>query len=135
MFHIGSPLYPDIFESLRPHAHPRNDRKMQLPPPEVLLTWPAPNYIDPADVRGPQIIIITAILFPITVLLVALRIFTRARISKSFGLDDCFLVAALLPTAACTILTLLAVQRWGSDRHIWDVRPDLLALSLKTQSK
>lgn len=108
---------------------------MQLPPTEIILSWPTPNYVDPKDVRGPQLPIITFVLFPIALVTVALRIFTRLFISKSFGSDDWFLLAAIIPTAACAALTLLAVQRWGWNRHIWDVPPDLVTLGLKLTSK
>lgn len=104
---------------------------MQLPPVEVLLSWPTPNYVDPTDTRGPQLLIITFIFFPIALFFVALRMFTRLQISKSFGVDDVFLLAAIFPTTACAVLTSLAVQRWGWDRHIWDVHIDLLSLGLK----
>lgn len=107
---------------------------MQLPPAEVLLTWPTPNYVSP-DVRGPQLLIITFVLFPIALATVVLRIFTRLYISKSFGADDWFLLAAVIPTFACAVLTNLAVQRWGWNRHIWDVPPNLVTLGLKLTSK
>ncbi len=91
--------------------------QMQLPPIEVLLSWPPPNYVDPKDVRGPQLLIITFVLFPIALISVALRTFTRLYISKSFGADDWFLLVAVVPTAACAVLTILALQKWGWNRH------------------
>ena len=108
---------------------------MQLPPAEVILSWPTPNYVDPKDVRGPQLTIITFVLFPIVLVTVALRMFTRVFITKGLGADDWFLVAAVIPTAVCASLTLLAVQRWGWNRHIWDVPPDLVILGLKLTSQ
>jgi hypothetical protein len=108
---------------------------MQLPPAEVILSWPTPNYVDPKDVRGPTLPIITFVLFPIALLTVALRTFTRLFISKSFGVDDCFLLAAIVPTVACAALSLLALQRLEWNRHIWDVSPDLLTLGLKLTSE
>ena len=107
---------------------------MQLPPAEVILSWPTPNYVDPKDVRGPLLPIIILVLFPIALLTVALRTFTRLSISKSFGVDDWFLLAAIVPTVVCTTLSLLAVQRWEWNRHIWDVSPDLVSFGLKLTS-
>ena len=104
---------------------------MQLPPVEVLLSWPTPNYVNPTHVRGPELFIITLVFFPIAMLMVALRVFTRLRITKCFGVDDMFLVAATVPTTAVAILIVLAEQRWGWNRHIWDVPTDLLTLGLK----
>jgi|ERR1700712_3705019 len=108
---------------------------MQLPPVEVLLTWPTPNYINPTVVRGPQLLIITCVFFPLAVLMVALRIFTRLHISKAFGIDDVFLLIAIIPCGAIAVLTSLAVTHWGWNRHIWDVPFDLVTRGLKLTSK
>jgi len=108
---------------------------MQLPPVEVLLSWPTPNYINPTDVRGPALLVISWILFPIALLMVTLRIFTRLTLSKSFGVDDILLVIAVFPAAAIAILTSLAVTRWGWNRHIWDVPTDLVTFGLKLTSE
>lgn len=70
---------------------------MQIPAPEVLSTFPQPNYIDPAT-QGPGLLIITVVFLPIVYLVVGLRTFTRLHLSKHFGVDDVFLLIALLPT-------------------------------------
>lgn len=108
---------------------------MQLPPASVLASWPAANYVNPTHVRGPELIIIAGIFFPLAVLMVILRVFTRIRISKAFGIDDVFLLAALVPTFAITVLTCLAMTKWGWNRHIWDVPLDLVARGLKLTGK
>jgi hypothetical protein len=108
---------------------------MQLPPAAELLKWPIPNYKNPTHVRGPELLIITGIFFPLAVLMVVLRVFTRLRISKAFGVDDIFLLTALVPTGAITVLTCLAMTRWGWNRHIWDVPFDLVTRGLKLTSK
>ena len=107
---------------------------MQLPPTEVILSWPTPNYLNPKDVRGPQLLVISGIFFPIALLMVGLRIFTRLRLSKSFGVDDVFLLLAIIPAGACAVLSSLAMTRWRWNRHIWDVPIDLLSLGLKLTS-
>jgi hypothetical protein len=104
---------------------------MQLPPLSVLLSWPAPNYANPSEVRGPQLLIITLVFLPIAVLMVIIRTYTRLCISKSFGLDDVFLLMATVPTIGCAVLTNLAIRLWGWNRHIWDVKLDFLPLGLK----
>lgn len=104
---------------------------MQLPPLSVLLSWPPPNYDNPSEVRGPQLLIISSILLPIAIFMVAVRTYTRLCLSKSFGLDNVFLIVAILPTIGCAVLTNLAIRHWGWDRHIWDVRLVLLPLGLK----
>jgi len=90
---------------------------MQIPPIDVILSWPTSNYDDPQDVRGFGLLIVTCVVYPITVLMVGLRIFTRLRISRSFGIEDVFLLPAQFLTTACAVLTCLAVD-WGWNRHI-----------------
>ncbi|PQE16809.1 integral membrane protein [Rutstroemia sp. NJR-2017a BBW] len=93
---------------------------MRLPPPEVIASWPAPNYINP-ERHGNAVIIVDAVFFPLALLILLIRIYTRLRISKSFGLDDWLIVAAMLPSTGFAVAALLAetVLQW--DRHIWDV--------------
>jgi hypothetical protein len=104
---------------------------MQLPPVDVIITWPQGNYTNPSEVRGPAIVILTLIFVPLLVILVALRTYTRLRLSKNFGADDIAIVAALFPTMGCAVLALLAVLHYGCNRHVWDVPPDQLELGLK----
>jgi len=61
---------------------------------EEISTWPTPNYISPAT-RGPGLIIMHLVLYPIILGLVGLRTYTRLRISWSFGLDDVFILLAM----------------------------------------
>lgn len=70
---------------------------MRLPPLEVLLTWPKPNYDNPVT-RGNELVLITVILFPIAIGMVLLRVWTRLRLSKSFGADDVVLLISVPPT-------------------------------------
>lgn len=104
---------------------------MQLPPLDVVETWPQANYTNPSEVRGPAILILTAIFIPLLVILVALRIYTRLRLSKNFGADDVAIVAAVFPTIGCAALALTAVLHYGWSRHVWDVPTDQLVVGLK----
>lgn len=104
---------------------------MQLPPVDVIITWPQGNYTNPSEVRGPAILILTVIFVPLLVILVALRTYTRLRLSKNFGADDIAIVAAVFPTMGCAVLTLIAVRSYGWSRHIWDVPYSQLELGLK----
>jgi hypothetical protein len=97
----------------------------------VILTWPQANYTNPSEVRGPAILILTLIFLPLVVIIVALRTYTRLRLSKSFGPDDIAIVAALFPTIACAVLILIAVQSYGWNRHVWDVPPEEFETGLK----
>jgi hypothetical protein len=68
---------------------------MKLPPVEVLLTWPTPNYQDPVT-RGPALVIVNVILIALVMLTVAARLYTRLVIKRWFGLDDVFILVALV---------------------------------------
>lgn len=98
--------------------------EMQYPPASVILSWPTPNYDHPDQLRPPTILVISCIFFPIAVFMVGLRSYTRLRLSKSFGIDDALLLIALLPAAGYTILSCLAVTRFGCDRHVWGRAPE-----------
>lgn len=104
---------------------------MQLPPTEVFLSWPRANYEHPSEIRGPAILIITVIAVPILLALVALRVYTRLRLTKNFGPDDTAIVAALVPTLGCAVLSLVAVRYHGWDRHVWDVPVPEIYMALK----
>ncbi|CZR61605.1 related to L-fucose permease [Phialocephala subalpina] len=101
-----------------------------MPPLSVLLEWPTPNYIDPV-MRGPANLIVIAIFFPLVLLFVGIRIYTRIYLSKSFGLDDWFIIATLFPTTAFAIFSLVAELHFGWNRHIWDVKLDTITIGLK----
>ncbi|KAM3071080.1 hypothetical protein ACMFMG_009987 [Clarireedia jacksonii] len=103
---------------------------MQLPPPAVLSSFPHPNYTNPIT-RGPELLIITLIFFPIVLLVVGLRTFTRLFLSHCFGADDVFLLIAVLPTTACSVLGVLSENVWQWNRHVWDVTPDNAVFGLK----
>ncbi|KAF3481514.1 uncharacterized protein GIQ15_04273 [Arthroderma uncinatum] len=62
---------------------------------------------------------------------IIVRIFTRVHISKSFGADDILIVAAAIPAVCCGIITVIAVIRFGWNRHVYDVPFAQLALGLK----
>ncbi|KAF7860370.1 hypothetical protein EAF04_008497 [Stromatinia cepivora] len=103
---------------------------MQIPSPQILSTFPQPNYIDPVT-RGPALLIITVVFLPIVYIVVGLRTFTRLYLSKHFGVDDVFLLISLIPTSVCAILALLAQERWNWNRHVWDITPDYAEFGLK----
>lgn len=71
------------------------------------------------------------IFIPLLVILVALRIYTRLRLSKNFGADDVAIIAAVFPTVSCAVLALIAVLHYGWSRHVWDVPEDQLVTGLK----
>lgn len=64
-----------------------------LPDISVLATWPKPNYVNPenqtAVLLGTEISLIV-----LTTIVVALRVYTRAALTRSIGSDDWLMVAA-----------------------------------------
>lgn len=61
---------------------------MRFPPPEVVATWPTPNYVDPVR-RGNESIIIQGVLIALVVIFVSIRLYARLAITKAgIGLDD-----------------------------------------------
>lgn len=67
-------------------------------PPEVRATWPKPNYSNPESRRGALLGVEIVLLF-ITVLVMALRMYTRKVIRKSVGLDDWLMTLATVTLA------------------------------------
>jgi hypothetical protein len=64
-------------------------------PLEVIATWPPPNYKNPVT-RGRSLIVIDTLLPSISLIVVLLRCYTRTFIKKWFGLDDVFILLALV---------------------------------------
>jgi hypothetical protein len=88
---------------------------MQLPPVDVLLSWPTPNYDNPVT-RGPALLIVNSIFISLAVITVVARIYTRIVIKRWFGIDDVFILLALLFTLGLTAVVILANQRFGWNR-------------------
>ncbi|EFR02424.1 integral membrane protein [Nannizzia gypsea CBS 118893] len=104
---------------------------MQLPPASVILSWPRPNYENPTDVRGPLVIIMNSIFASLTLLVIMIRIFSRIHVSRSFGWDDIFIIAAVIPTFGCGTITILGSVKYGWSRHVYDVPFKHLVIGLK----
>jgi hypothetical protein len=52
--------------------------RMRLPPAEILLSWPSPNYENPKT-RGDALLIVNSVLIGLTVITVGLRLCTLKR--------------------------------------------------------
>ena len=106
------------------------------PPPEVLASWPTPNYIDPVT-HGPGLTVVSILFTTIAALLVLARLWSRLFITRAPGLDDLLtclslacnigLVAVVLYSESLSIVladrtdTPSANKNWGLGRHMWDV--------------
>ena len=70
------------------------------PPIEVLLSWPAPNYVDP--VTRPKVATIFACIFgPLTIFLLLARLWIRFRVQRNTGLDDWLMLIASVSNSPC----------------------------------
>lgn len=68
---------------------------MRNPPPEVMATWPHPNYDNP-DHRGPALLIVEVSIMSVAVLTLLARLYVRIfKVNKS-GLDDWLMLAAMV---------------------------------------
>lgn len=74
---------------------PYNHAIMHLPPPEVLMSWPLPNYVNPVT-RGGAVLIVNIVTITVAFLVTCLRLVTRFRITCTPGLDDFLIVIALV---------------------------------------
>jgi hypothetical protein len=68
---------------------------MQLPPATVVASWPLPNYVDPVT-RGNSLTVLNTVFIGIALVIVALRIYTRVFVVRFFGIDDAFIIIAVV---------------------------------------
>ncbi|KKY38194.1 putative integral membrane protein [Diaporthe ampelina] len=99
-------------------------------PLSALQSWPTPNYANP-ERRGPAATIVVAVLLGLVTLILIVRIYTRVRISRGFGLDDVLIILAYVPTTAFAVLSFIAMWKFGWGTHVWDLRIELTKPSLQ----
>ncbi|KAI0416622.1 hypothetical protein F5X98DRAFT_375502 [Xylaria grammica] len=102
---------------------------MKIPPIEVIGSWPKPNYIDPES-RAPIGKAIGPTLLALVTVILAIRLYSRKRLTKGFGLDDTFICLAYLPATAFTIAGVITQENFQWARHIWDVEPKFYSPNL-----
>ncbi|KAK2765981.1 hypothetical protein FQN54_007496 [Arachnomyces sp. PD_36] len=96
---------------------------MRTPPPDVLASWPEPNYTNPAT-RGDGLVIVNVITMVLAVIVVVLRLYTRIRITGSFGFDDLLILFALVFATVMIVATSVWSELYGLKHHLWDIEPD-----------
>jgi hypothetical protein len=92
-------------------------------PPEVIDSWPKPNYVDP-ETRGPALVIVSIILASMGLLMVTARLYARYFITKAPGWDDALIVVGLAFGIALSALVCVGNKFFYSGYHIWDVPHD-----------
>jgi hypothetical protein len=68
---------------------------MLSPTPDILATWPTPNYLNLVT-RGHGVLTTNIIICALSTVAVGLRLYTRIRITHTLGLDDAFSVLGLV---------------------------------------
>ena len=66
---------------------------MRFPPPEVIASWPIPNYAHPVN-RGLILLIVEFIILPISLICVGLRLYVSYFMVWKKRWDDRLMVAA-----------------------------------------
>jgi hypothetical protein len=94
------------------------------PPLSDILSWPAPNTIDPETIGNFWWvwIVITMITATITVII---RIWIKQRVQGGFSSDDYFMIFGYLAQISMSITGCLTITIFKWDRHIWDALPYL----------
>ena len=72
---------------------------MQIPPLEVILSWPTPNYDDPPK-RGDALLALLIIFSILVFFAVFGRYYSRIIIKKWFGWDDAMITLAFVGIGA-----------------------------------
>jgi hypothetical protein len=67
----------------------------RIVPLEVQLSWPRPNYKNPTT-RGNAAGIVIVTTTAMTLVVVALRVYTRVWVQRWYGYDDFFVALALV---------------------------------------
>ncbi len=93
------------------------------PSAKIITSWPKSNFVNPLT-RGSAVTVVNVIFITLVFIFVALRYYTRLRITKSFGLDDWIIGLSLIPTFALTVVVLVADNNFGWNRHSWDLHAE-----------
>ncbi|OTA33092.1 hypothetical protein BTJ68_06358 [Hortaea werneckii EXF-2000] len=99
---------------------------MRLPPLSVITTWPVPNYTHPKT-HGRALLITNLLLITLVLLAVLGRLYARLIIKRWYGADDSMIVLACLATIGMNTVVILANERYGWNRHIYDIPPQMIS--------
>ncbi|KAL8370172.1 hypothetical protein RB595_000522 [Gaeumannomyces hyphopodioides] len=88
-------------------------------PLSAVAAWPPANHVNP-ETLGPGNTILLSILQTLVTALIAIRLYTRVRMSTGCRLDDTLIVLAYIPTTGYAIGGIYQELVLKVDRHIWD---------------
>lgn len=81
-----------------------------IPPPQVIASWPKPNYLNPVT-QGPAVTIITIFFGILAVFIYSARLYTRFFVTRAPGVDDLFCGIGLVSCGDRVKLYLLTMFR------------------------
>jgi len=93
-------------EGLRRHADLYRRGGGLVPPAEVVLSWPAPNYVNP-ETHNESALNVVIVFFALSIAVFVARIWARVKLAKNAGLDDLIMTFAMIPLLAMTVATVL----------------------------
>lgn len=85
-------------------------------PLSALQNWPTPNYANP-ERRGPAATIVVSVLLALVTVILVVRIYTRVRISRGFGLDDVLIIFAYVWSSWLRMSSGPAADQQQTDTH------------------
>ncbi|KAF2728728.1 integral membrane protein [Polyplosphaeria fusca] len=94
---------------------------MRFPPPEVIASWPAPNYVNPVT-RGNTLMIVELTILPVALACVLLRLWIRIGWLRKAWWDDWLMLVAMIFSIGTTVLVIMATQLYGWNVHVWDMK-------------
>lgn len=76
------------------------------PPVSVLVSWPAPNHVNP-ETRGPGASYALIVLLALTFIVYTARMWARLIVARNAGLDDSLMSIAMILVIGSTIAVVL----------------------------
>lgn len=83
---------------------------MRSAPPEVVATWPKPNYLDPES-QGPDLIVAGLFTLVVALICLGLRLYIRLGVMRKTEMDDWVMVAATVRQRRIPVCCRRAIAR------------------------
>lgn len=91
------------------------------PPIALIASWPLNYTPGEFETSGFYIVIIVAAFLGLAWLVFFLRMWSRIFIAKNFGVDDALIIFNMIPLTGTAVGVILAMTRYGFDRHVWNI--------------
>ena len=82
-------------------------------PPEVIASWPPPNFVDP-QTRGPAQTVLSPVILALGTIAVGARLYSRVFVRKWIGADDVLVTVGLVcfSVSQSIVLCALTLRVW-----------------------